>query len=432
LLQNALNDTREAPADGEGYRPPLRIVDIFDGDNSGYFVYCVGWSGTEYYRVDYSIAEDGAVTLSTPVLVNRKITYIVPSVAAIEASESAAMIEGAFVQLVERAVSNDGITRIKLIAPGVGSSGLYTEEVLRRDGPRAFPKGTKMFIDHDTAAEEAARPEGTLSRLAAVLIEDAAYMIDPKYGAGLYARAEVKRRFRDDIDDLAKDIGTSIRADGKRKMQEVNGVLMPVITQINPSNGVNNRVDFVTAPGAGGEVIALFESVRARSLDADQPQDQEDTMTPEQLAEAVRNAVQAELQPLRTQIARLEEAAVTRTAGEHIAATLAGPKYATLPERARARIAQDLALNVPMTESGALDRAKLNEAIEQAAIKEARYLSDMSGRTIGAGLGESRAPDDTDDTASAAEDERKLGAIFSSWGLTETAAKIAARGRVSA
>ena len=56
---------------------------------------------------------------------------------------------------------------------GRGTSGYYPAEVLERDGPKVFPAGTKNFWNHQTDAEEAARPEGDLRDLASVLTEDA-------------------------------------------------------------------------------------------------------------------------------------------------------------------------------------------------------------------------------------------------------------------
>lgn len=435
LLQAALNATRDQATDGEGYRLPLRIIDIFDD----YVVYCIGWSDTGFYKAAYAVQEDGTVTLTTPVLVNRKVTYIEPAIS-ISASESAsgdtdAPIEGAFIRLVERAIGSDGTTRIKIIKPGIGSSGYYPVEVLKRDGARAFPRGTKMFIDHDTAAEEAARPEGTITRLAAVTTEDAQYLDDPKHGPGLYAKATVKQAHRESLNDLAKDIGVSIRADGRRKMQEVNGVLMPVITEIKAANGVNNRIDFVTAAGAGGEVLALFESLRRRDPASTTGDDE---MTADEIAaivkETVTTVIAGELAPLKQEVARLREGASLREAEQHVSSVLSGTKYSTLPAVTRERIAPEIARSFTLTEAGAIDTAALNAAIETRTQEEARYISQLSGRAIR--LGESRPADDADRDGDGNNNDRDdgddpmLAGIFGSWGLSESAAKIAARGRI--
>lgn len=432
LLQNALNDTVEAPRDGS-YSVPLRITDIFDN----YFVYCVGWSGTEYYRVDYSVANDGTVTLSPPTYVNRKVTYIAPAITDESMSEAgvSCAIGDDFSRLVEAAIGNDGSTLIKLISPGLGSSGYYSPEVLSRDGAKAFPRGTKMYIDHDTLAEEASRPEGTITRLAGVLEEDARYIGDHRAGAGLYARATVFEGYRDDLNQIADWIGTSIRADGQARTGEYNGARVPIITSIKPSNGVNNRVDFVTVPGAGGRVLSLFESARKR-----QPEDRQaneegvQEMTEEQIRQIVTEGIAAGIReaitPLSTEVARMREAATLRDARSFADRTLSGPKYATLPATTRERIAGTVALNAPLTESGALDGAKLVEAIEAAAKEEATYLSTATGRTFQLGLGESRSADNPaigDGHENGGEDE--MTAIFERWGLSADSAKVAAAGR---
>lgn len=429
LLQNALNDTRPESRDGE-YVAPYRIVDIFDD----YFVYCIGWSGSECYRVDYAVSEDGSVTLSPPIYVNRKVTYISPAVSDISASEAGEfVITEDYTRLAEAAIAADGTTLIKLIAPGMGSTGLYTPEVLQRDGATAFPKNTKMFWDHDTLAEEAARPEGTLTRLAAVTLEDARYIPDHRAGAGLYARAQVFESYRDDLNEIADYIGTSIRADGQFKIGDYNGARVPIITAIKPSNGVNNRVDFVTAPGAGGRVLSLFESARQRQPQMTQG---DQAMTDEQIKKLIQEGIAAGIReavaPLTTEVARLREASALREARAFADTTLAGPKYSTLPKTTRDRIAGVVSLNVPLTEAGAIDAAKLVEMIETAAKEEATYLSTATGRAFAIGLGESRAPGDPagDEGEGDGDDTAEMSEMFARWGLTENAAKVAATGRV--
>src|SRR5690625_6670486 len=56
--------------------------------------------------------------------------------------------------------SKKGIFYIKVISADVqGSSGYYPAEVLERDGARAFPAGTHMFLDHPTATQKYDHPE---------------------------------------------------------------------------------------------------------------------------------------------------------------------------------------------------------------------------------------------------------------------------------
>jgi hypothetical protein len=83
-----------------------------------------------------------------------------------------------------------GGRKIKLIAPGKGSTAFYTAEVLKRDGPLVFTAGTPMRIDHPTQQEAAARPEGSVKDWGAVL-EKNAYWLDEAEagaaGAGLFS-----------------------------------------------------------------------------------------------------------------------------------------------------------------------------------------------------------------------------------------------------
>jgi chaperonin cofactor prefoldin len=171
------------------------------------------------------------------------------------------------VPLVENAVRKDGTVQLKVIAPGKGSSGFYTREVLSRDGPKVVTKGTKMFWDHPTAQEESQRPERSLRDLAGEITEDAKYMKQGPLGEGLYAKAKVFGDFKDAINELAPHIGVSIRGAGRTATKEVDGKRERVVEEVVAVQSV----DFVTAPGAGGKVIELFESYRPSLKEGDLP-----------------------------------------------------------------------------------------------------------------------------------------------------------------
>ena len=170
---------------------------------------------------------------------------------------------GDIVPLKEGAVGQDGSAYLKLISPGRGTSGYYPADVLERDGPKVFPKGTKSFWNHQTDAEEASRPEGDLRDLASVLTEDAHYEPNGPAGAGLYAKAKVFEQFRQPVDDLARHIGMSIRAHGKAQEGKApDGKIGPIIQAL--TRGIS--VDYVTTPGAGGQILQLFEAARGRQI----------------------------------------------------------------------------------------------------------------------------------------------------------------------
>lgn len=155
--------------------------------------------------------------------------------------------------LVEQA-GEPGRALVKIIGPGRGSSGIYTSDVLERDGPAVFTAGMHMYWDHPTLTEQQERPERSLRDLAAVLSEDARWDANGPEGPGLYARAQVFGPYRDALAQLAEHIGVSIRAAGRVERGDDG----PVITALEQAHSV----DFVTHAGAGGEVVELFEAAR--------------------------------------------------------------------------------------------------------------------------------------------------------------------------
>lgn len=167
-------------------------------------------------------------------------------------------LDGEFVALREKALRRDGTASLRLIGPGWGSSGYYPVETLQRDGPQVFRAGTKMYWNHPTMAEESERPEGDLRDLAAVLVSDARWEEAGAAGPGLYADAKVFGQYSQAVEELAPHIGVSIRASGRATTGEVEGRKGPIISALTAARSV----DFVTEPGAGGRIVALFEAAR--------------------------------------------------------------------------------------------------------------------------------------------------------------------------
>jgi hypothetical protein len=105
------------------------------------------------------------------------------------------LVEGA--TFLEEPVLKEAATAdypIKLMSPGRGSSGYYPADVLKKAAEsKVFKAGTQMFWNHDTDAEESARPEGDLNRLAAVTTSDAQWNESGVDGPGLYGTRSRKR-----------------------------------------------------------------------------------------------------------------------------------------------------------------------------------------------------------------------------------------------
>lgn len=349
-------------------------------------------------------------------------------------SEEAAVVAesgevlGDCVPLVESAtaLSEAATAQLKLISPGWGSSGYYAPSVLQNAASQ-FTRGTKMFWNHQTAAEEASRPEGDLNNLAGELLEDARYDANGPTGPGLYARAKVFERFAGSVKDLAEHIGVSIRAMGTAKQGEAEGRRGPVIERIDSVRSV----DYVTVPGRGGEILNLFEAAGRRSA-PDAKQLKENDMDKAEfqalLNEAVKplnekiTAVEGKLTASETDNRRLRESLALREAGDFVAKKLA---TIALPAITKQRLTESLVAKATLTAAGALDTAALTAVIEADVKAEGEYLASVTGGTI-RGMGSKPV------TEAAAVTEADLVKAYQGIGMSEAAAKIAVAGREAA
>ena len=334
---------------------------------------------------------------------------------------------GDAVELLEKAVRRDGTIPIKVIQPGWGTSGYYPADVLERDGPRIFTKGLHMYWDHPTQREEAERPERALDDLAAVLASDARWQENGPKGPGLYADALVMEHYRGKVDELAPHIGVSIRAFGIAKQGEAEGKQGPVVDALT----AGRSVDFITAAGAGGEILTLFESARKpRVVSATSPGDVSIQNPLEEVAQMDKlqelqeaNAtLQAKLDEAN---ARALEALILREAKEHVNAVLA---KSDLPAITRTRLAEGLAKAAPVKD-GALNKAAFETQISEAVKAEVQYLVEAAGLGRIRGMGGSSEDEASDEIIEANEAEKSLQESFQILGLSESGAKVAAAGR---
>lgn len=254
---------------------------------------------------------------------------------------------------------------IKLIAPGAGSSAFYPAEVLKRDGPIVFKAGTHVYVNHPTAAEEAARPEGDVKNLAGVLTTAAEWQESGAKGPGLYARMKVFADHGQMVEEKAPHVGMSIRASGVAESgKRHNG--LPILKELTSAESV----DVVTRAGAGGMILKESGDLRFRFAES------EDREADEMTAADVKRLVESAVAPFRAKANRGE-------AKERAFELL---ESVSLPQLAKQRIVERVIESLDLT-GDAFDEKALEKALISEARAEGEYLASVtgSGRVIGMG-----------------------------------------------
>ena len=412
------------------------LLDVFGDESAGDVVFQMG---DRYHRAPYSMSKSGNQAGSstgmaigdhhevTPRTVYHKVKKTAEAQRR-EAQEAAADIQvDEFVAIRESSVAQDGTTLLKLIAPGKGSSGYYSEAVLKRDGPKVFRAGTKNFWNHQTPAEEAERPEGNLDDLASVLSEDAYYAEGPA-GPGLYAKAKVYEHYRKPVDEMSKDIGISIRAQGRAVEGTLpDGTRGRVIDELSKAISV----DYVTTPGAGGKVVSLFEAARLRKSEQEEEITEMNEADVLKLIETkapgiIEAAVAEKMKPVQAENRKLREKLSLQEAATQVDGHLAKlDMHANVKARVKRNVIEAAGF---LNDAGEIDAAKLKEAVEKEAKDQTEYLASLNegGRVLHMGA---TAPVTED--LKEAEFEKEMIASFMQSGLSEAQAKIAAKGRAA-
>lgn len=137
---------------------------------------------------------------------------------------------------------------ITVARPGQGSSGFYSEEVLRETGPSAFPPGTKSFFNHD-AKRDVRDMVGTL--------EQGAFWNDE--AGELQAYLTPFPRYAEVLEQAGKNVEASIHAASRK---DARGNLKELV----PHRA--NTVDLVSFAGLDGsglkmQVESLFAAAAA-------------------------------------------------------------------------------------------------------------------------------------------------------------------------
>jgi hypothetical protein len=296
-----------------------------------------------------------------------------------------------------------GIWRIQLIEADVqGSSGYYPAEVLERDGAKAFPKGTHIYLDHPTWREEEELPERSVDRLAAVQLEDA-YYADGKDGHGLFARVSVRPDQRERFEWWTENaaVGMSIRALGMKEFNEATA--REEVTELVRGQSV----DVVTRAGAGGRLIEMTESAR-QSAGATSIFSESDKSLLQQLVQTNKELVDSN-KSLAKRVSELEEKAGTkeRPKSDEVVGLTNGQLFAKLND---AGLPSMLATQIA---DGYTAGADVDAQIEQA-----KALTDE----IAKGLAPTETTETTEPVAAekVEESNRGIGYVSESAAPTET------------
>ena len=146
-----------------------------------------------------------------------------------------------------KAPSADGSFEVVLITPGQGSSGYYSEDLIREYAPQAFPKGTHVYIDHLEPGQKR-----STERLVGALIEDTRINED---GAAVN-RLKPISKYREWVEDVRELVGLSISAQGEGTPGMVEGRQTLIVESLE--SDITNTVDIVPWAGRGGRFIESY------------------------------------------------------------------------------------------------------------------------------------------------------------------------------
>lgn len=338
------------------------------------------------------------------------------------------------VERLEEAAYNPttGRLKVKIIQSGFnkGKGRYYPAGMLERDA--SIFEGQKMFADHQTDSEAKQRPEGSVHNWVGQITN---VKFDKASQAVVGEAAVIDPPFKAKLEELHKQgllpqMGISIRAVGVAAPGKVDGHDTRVVESLTHARSV----DFVTYPGAGGQVEAIeseelvsVETITLSQLREARPDlialletNKENTMTPQEqvefdalkaklaVAEAAKTTADAKATALETENKQIKEAQAKAVkvaeAQPKIAALI---KEANLPEAASKRIAEQF------------KAAESVDGVKEAIVAEGEYLKAVKAPAKVAGMG-------ANDEVKEGDVEKALAASFERLGMTKEQAQEAA------
>lgn len=282
----------------------------------------------------------------------------------------------ALLEAKKPAAEDDGAGRyrIRIIAPGRGSTGMYTAPNLAESAPLFVP-GTHMFFDHQTMTEDWERPERSVRDLAGVFESAAEIMPDGSLEADIKVYPSVNGIIR----ERWADIGVSING---WSVEEIgpDGVVPPLA-------GIQS-VDFVTRAGAKGAVLEVLESDgRWRVKNPPTPSNptntnvqEEQAVKPEDICKAVSEAMAAAMPAAIKEAAALLAADQEKKVAEakKVEAPAVDPYEAAakvaeaqdLPKEARARVMEAVKHGAGVDDAIEAERAYIKAIAPAPVVRE--------------------------------------------------------------
>ena len=157
----------------------------------------------------------------------------------------------------------------RIIGPGWGSSGYYSEDILKKaveDG--VFHMGMHSYEDHPTTTEKRERRVRSVRAQLGFLGEDSKYDINGSEGPGIYAPLSVFRDRREFVAERAKSTGLSMHVLCEFRKGKAEGRYGNIVTRMIKED--TNSVDMVSVAGAGGKFGAILESKLTPDLNSEE------------------------------------------------------------------------------------------------------------------------------------------------------------------
>lgn len=173
--------------------------------------------------------------------------------------------------------------RVTVARPGQGSSGFYSEQVLKETGPAAFPPGTKSFFNHD--------PKRDVRDMVGIFPEGAFWNEEE---GELQADLEPFERFRPVLNEAGSAIEASIRTVAEKDRGGNVRALLP---------NRSNSIDLVAYAGLEGSGLKFqVESLFAAAASAVEEEDSDADASAQNIKEGIKMEIEKEVAAIRSDL----------------------------------------------------------------------------------------------------------------------------------